>query len=134
LVSAVLNTVIAQRLVRRICRDCITSYETTPEFRESLKAQLKGTENENIEIPKVLYKGAGCQICNYTGYRGQMGIFEALNLDEDMRRLITRPDFELDALRKMARERGMITMLEDGFRKAQLGLTTIEEVLRVIRE
>jgi type II secretory ATPase GspE/PulE/Tfp pilus assembly ATPase PilB-like protein len=134
LVSAVLNTVIAQRLVRRICRDCITSYETTPEFRESLKAQLKGAENENIEIPKVLYKGAGCQICNYTGYRGQMGIFEALNLDEDMRRLITRPDFELDALRKMARERGMITMLEDGFRKAQLGLTTIEEVLRVIRE
>jgi len=134
LVSAVLNTVIAQRLVRRICRDCITSYETTPEFRESLKAQLKGTEEENIEIPKVLYKGAGCQICNYTGYRGQMGIFEALNLDEDMRRLITRPDFELDALRKMARERGMITMLEDGFRKAQLGLTTIEEVLRVIRE
>jgi len=134
LVSAVLNTVIAQRLVRRVCRDCIESYETTPEFRESFKAQLKGTENENIEVPKVLYRGAGCQICNYTGYRGQLAIFEVLNLDEDMRRMITRPDFELDSLRKIARERGMITMLEDGFHKSQLGLTTLEEVLRVIRE
>jgi len=134
LVSAVLNTVIAQRLVRRVCRDCIESYETTPEFREAFKAQLKGTENENIEVPKVLYRGAGCQICNYTGYRGQLAIFEVLNLDEDMRRMITRPDFELDSLRKIARERGMITMLEDGFHKSQLGLTTLEEVLRVIRE
>jgi type II secretory ATPase GspE/PulE/Tfp pilus assembly ATPase PilB-like protein len=134
LVAAVLNTVIAQRLVRRICRDCIESYEPDAEFLESLKIQFKGTPNENIELPKILYRGAGCQICNYTGYRGQLAIFEALNLDEDMRRLITKPDFELDALRKLAKERGMITMLEDGIRKAQLGMTTVEEVLRVIRE
>ncbi|MGB9847756.1 MAG: GspE/PulE family protein [Minisyncoccia bacterium] len=134
LVSAVLNTVIAQRLVRRICKDCIESYEPSPEFLESLKMQFKGTPNENMELPKILYRGAGCQICNYTGYRGQLAIFEVLNLDEDMRRLITRPDFELDALRKLAKERGMITMLEDGIRKAQLGMTTVEEVLRVIRE
>lgn len=134
LVAAVLNTVIAQRLVRRICRDCIESYEPDAEFLESLKIQFKGTPNENIELPKILYRGAGCQICNYTGYRGQLAIFEALNLDEDMRRLITKPDFELDALRKLAKERGMLTMLEDGIRKAQLGMTTVEEVLRVIRE
>lgn len=134
LVAAVLNTVIAQRLVRRICRDCIESYEPDAEFLESLKIQFKGTPNENIELPKILYRGAGCQICNYTGYRGQLAIFEALNLDEDMRRLITKPDFELDTLRKLAKERGMITMLEDGIRKAQLGMTTVEEVLRVIRE
>lgn len=134
LVAAVLNTVIAQRLVRRICRDCIESYQPDAEFLESLRIQFKGTPNENIELPKILYRGAGCQICNYTGYRGQLAIFEALNLDEDMRRLITKPDFELDALRKLAKERGMITMLEDGIRKAQLGMTTVEEVLRVIRE
>jgi len=134
LVSAVLNTVIAQRLVRRICRDCIESYEPKPEFLESLKAQFKEIGGEEEGLPKILYRGAGCQICNYTGYRGQIAIFEILNLDEDMRRLINQPNFSLDTLRKMACQKGMVTMLKDGLRKTQLGLTTVEEVLRVIRE
>ncbi|HOK20756.1 MAG TPA: GspE/PulE family protein [Candidatus Paceibacterota bacterium] len=134
LVAAVLNTVIAQRLVRRICKDCIESYTPDVDTIESLKKQLQDIGGEEVEIPKILYRGAGCPICNYSGYRSQVGIFEVLSLDEDMRRLVNKPDFSLDALRNMAKQKGMVTMLEDGLRKAQLGITTVEEVLRVIRE
>jgi len=134
LISAVLNTVIAQRLVRRICKDCIESYEPDEEIIESLKRQFKEMEGKEIEIPKVLYRGKGCQICNNTGYKGQIGIFEALNFDEDLRRLINEPDFSLDNLRNKAQEKGMVSMMEDGLKKAQLGMTTVEEILRVIRE
>jgi type IV pilus assembly protein PilB len=134
LISAVLNTVVAQRLVRRICKDCIESYEPDEEIIESLKRQFKEMEGKEIEIPKVLYRGRGCQICNNTGYKGQIGIFEALNFDEDLRRLVNEPDFSLDNLRNKAQERGMISMMEDGLKKAQLGMTTVEEILRVIRE
>ncbi|MBP8994726.1 MAG: type II/IV secretion system protein, partial [Bacteroidales bacterium] len=134
LISAVLNTVIAQRLVRRICKDCIESYEPDEEIVESLKRQFKEMEGKEIEIPKVLYRGRGCQICNNTGYKGQIGIFEALNFDEDLRRLINEPDFSLDNLRNKAQEKGMVSMMEDGLKKAQLGMTTVEEILRVIRE
>ncbi len=134
LVAAVLNTVIAQRLVRRVCKDCIVSYNPEPETIEAIKRQVKDIGGEEIEVPKILYRGAGCPICNYSGYRGQVGIFEVLNLDEDLRRLVNKPDFSLDVLKNLAQQKGMVTMLEDGMRKAQLGITTIEEVLRVIRE
>ncbi len=134
LVAAVLNTVIAQRLVRRVCKDCIVSYNPEPEMIEAIKRQVKDIGGEEIEVPKILYRGAGCPICNYSGYRGQVGIFEVLNLDEDLRRLVNKPDFSLDVLKNLAQQKGMVTMLEDGMRKAQLGITTIEEVLRVIRE
>jgi len=134
LISAVLNTVVAQRLVRRICKDCIESYEPDEEIVESLKRQFKEIEGKEMEIPNILYRGKGCQICNNTGYKGQIGIFEALNFDEDLRRLINEPDFSLDNLRNKAQEKGMVSMMEDGLKKAQLGMTTVEEILRVIRE
>lgn len=135
LVSAVLNTVVAQRLLRRICRDCIQSQEVTPEIAKVLEKQLKEfSASENPVLPKTLYKGAGCATCGFTGYRGQLAIYEVLDFDEDMRRLVNQPDFTLDKVRALARQKGMISMFEDGLRKAELGMTTIEEVMRVIRE
>jgi len=135
LVSAVLNTVVAQRLIRRICRDCIQSYSVTPELAEVLKKQLtEFTGIENPKLPKTLYKGVGCQTCGFTGYRGQLAIFEVLDFDEDLRRLINQPDFSLDKLRNLAKQKGMVSMFEDGLRKAELGMTTVEEVMRVIKE
>jgi type IV pilus assembly protein PilB len=135
LVAAVLNTVVAQRLLRRICRDCIQSYEVMPEIAEVLKRQLKEfTASENPALPKTLYKGLGCQACGFTGYRGQLAIFEVLDFDEDMRRLVNQPDFSLDKLRALAKEKGMVSMFEDGLKKAELGMTSVEEVMRVIRE
>ena len=85
-------------------------------------------------LPKTLYHGRGCPVCNFTGYKGRMGIFEVLEIDNEVRTLIGASDFSLDVLMALAKKKGMVTMLEDGVRKAELGMTTMEEVLRVIRE
>ncbi len=134
LVAAVLNVVVAQRLVRKICTDCIESYTPAPEFYHSMETQIKELKLPDVEVPKVLYRGKGCKTCNGTGYRGRMGIYEAFEVGEDIRKIITGPDFSTDLLMMAARKEGMVTMFEDGLRKAALGMTTIEEILRVIRE
>ena len=134
LVAAVVNVVMAQRLVRKICLDCIESYTPTQEFSASLLQQIQELKLPEANMPKVLYRGKGCKVCGGTGYRGRMGIYEAFEVSEDVRKLIIDPEFSLDKLLATARKNGMITMFEDGLRKASLGMTTIEEVLRVIRE
>lgn len=134
LVAAVLNMVLAQRLVRKICLDCIESFSPSEDFLHSLRTQIKSLNLPDSNIPRVLYRGKGCKSCGGTGYRGRMGIFELLEVNEDIRKIIVSPDFSLDLLTMAAKKNGMVTMFEDGLRKASLGQTTIEEVLRVIRE
>jgi type II secretory ATPase GspE/PulE/Tfp pilus assembly ATPase PilB-like protein len=134
LVAAVLNLVLAQRLVRKICLDCIGSFTPTQEFLHSLRNEIKSLNLPESEIPRILYRGKGCKSCGGTGYRGRMGIFEAVEVNEDIRKIIISPDFSLDLLFMAARKSGMISMFEDGLKKTALGQTTIEEILRVIRE
>ena len=134
LIAAVLNLVLAQRLVRKICIDCIESYPISPELEKDLREQLKLIGVDAQSMPHTLYRGKGCKACNNTGYRGRMGIFEALEVSENIRKTVISGKFSLDEIVKTARENGMVTMFEDGLRKAALGMTTIEEVLRVIRE
>lgn len=135
LVAAVLNVVIAQRLVRKICLNCIQSYMPSSDILEAIKKQKDeiGVWGE-FNPPKILFRGQGCSVCNHTGYRGRMGIFEILDIDNELRALISDPEFTLNSLIEEARKRGAISMFEDGIRKAELGQTTVEEVLRVIRE
>jgi len=135
LVSAVLNISLAQRLVRKICLNCIESYQIDAGLITFLENQLKQVNPySQLRIPKIFYRGRGCTNCSSTGYRGRCGIYEVLNIDEDIRKLIISPDFSLANLNNLAKKNGMITMFEDGLRKATTGVTTIEEVLRVIRE
>lgn len=135
LISAVLNVIIAQRLVRKICMSCIYSYEPDTSAIKNLTRQLKEINGDTpFSIPKVLYRGKGCSECGNTGYRSRIGIFEVLNVDDGVRALITGSSFSLDNLRALARRQGMVGMFADGLNKAQLGITTIEEILRVIRE
>jgi len=135
LVAAVANAVVSQRLVRKICMNCIESYEPEPELIELIEKQLKLINPQaEIKIPKVFYRGHGCSVCGGSGYKERIGIFEILNITEEIRKAIINPDFSLDTLRALAKKQGMITMFEDGLRKAQVGITTIEEVLRVTRE
>lgn len=136
LVAAVLNAVTAQRLARRIHLDCIESYVPDPEVYRAISEQLKdmGINPATIKLPKTFYRGKGCAVCGYTGYLGRIGIFEVLDITENVRKLIISPDFNLDNLKKLARQEGMVTMYEDGLRKVERGLTTIEEIFRVIRE
>jgi type II secretory ATPase GspE/PulE/Tfp pilus assembly ATPase PilB-like protein len=136
LVSAVLNAVLSQRLVRKIHLNCIESYTPTEGELDNIRNQIKemGLDPSAIRIPKLFYKGRGCASCNYTGYSGRMAIFEVLNVSENIRKLILSKDFNLDNVRHLAREEGMVTMFEDGLQKVELGLTTIHEVFRVMRE
>ncbi len=136
LVSAVLNIIVAQRLVRKIHSDCITSYEPDKEIVALIQRQLKGLGIDPVamSVPKTLYRGKGCEADEYTGYQGRTGIFEALRFNEEMRALVSKSDFTLEGFRKLARDGGMVTMFEDGMRKVERGVTTIEELLRVIGE
>ena len=138
LVSAVLNAVIAQRLVRRIHLDCIESYVPKAETVDIIRNQLKqlGITDAEIEgkIPKRLYRGGGCKADGSTGYHGRLGVFEIIDATDEIRRFISSPNFSLSGLRDVSREQGTISMFEDGLRKVELGITTIDEVLRVIQE
>jgi type IV pilus assembly protein PilB len=135
LASAVLNMVLAQRLVRRICLTCITSYKVTSDIAETVRAEIASLNLQApFEVPKTMFRGAGCASCGGSGYRGRMGIFEILNVDDALRQYIVDPGFTLDGLRGKARKSGYKTMLEDGLDKVGRGMTTLEEVLRVIRE
>ncbi len=136
LVAAVLNVVSAQRLARLIHKDCIESYTPGEEVRESIirEVQRMNVDTGTVRISKVFYRGKGCIGCGFTGFLGRLAVCEVMNISERVRKLIMSPRFNLDELRALAREEGMITMVEDGLRKVELGLTTIEEVFRTIRE
>jgi len=136
LVSSVLNLVLAQRLIRKICQTCVYSYEAGPELSKVIEDQLKelGFGKASIRVPKILYRGKGCSACGMTGYRGRLGIFEALEINDKIKKIIIDPRFSLEELREEASRSVMKTMFEDGMEKAERAVTTVEEVLRVIRE
>jgi type IV pilus assembly protein PilB len=136
LISAVLNLVSAQRLVRQICPHCKKEYQPEKNVVKSIREQLQQLEipEDKIKIPKKFYKGEGCDACNGLGYRGRIGIFEVMEINDEMRKMINSEDFSLEDLQNIARKQGMVTMFEDGLKKIESGLTTVEEVFRVIRE
>ena len=136
LIAATVNLVIAQRLVRRICRDCIQSYQVPEDIDKVINKQLNLLKGGMMSPyhAKQLYKGKGCKSCNFTGYRGRLAIYEVFSMTEEVREYIQRSDFSLDGLKKIAFSHGTKTMFEDGLKKAELGLTSIEEILRVIKE
>jgi type IV pilus assembly protein PilB len=136
LVASTVNAAIAQRLSRRICTHCIESYPMDEVVRKAIADQLRTSGRESVipSIPKTIYKGKGCNFCNGSGYRGRVAIYEMLNVSEPMRLYIQKPEFSLDGLRAMAAKEGMISMFEDGLKKAELGQTTVEELFRIIKE
>ena len=122
LISAALNAVLAQRLVRRVCQQCKEEYAPTDEMKEFLK--LQGFQGETT------WRGKGCDKCRKTGYSGRLGIYEMMVMDDSLRDVVTaNPD--VNHLRKLCRERGLITLREDGFQKVMHGQTTVDEILRV---
>lgn len=137
-----LTLVLAQRLVRKICPDCIISEEISELKRRIILEQLKTLEppqdvleNYYQKLQKAyIFKGKGCQSCGYTGYRERTGIFEAVLITEDLRELIASKEFTLAKIKEIIRKHGYRTMFEDGLEKVLTGITTVEEVLRVIRE
>jgi len=122
LIAAALNAVLAQRLVRKICQHCKEPFVPSDEMKEFLA--LQGFAKDQS------FKGKGCDRCRKTGYTGRLGIYEMLVMDDSLRDLVTRnPD--VTQFRKLCRERGLVSLREDGFQKVINGLTTVDEVLRV---
>lgn len=135
LITSVLHVSVAQRLTRRICLACIESYKPDEKTLDRIAEYMENVlKIPRSSLPKNFYRGKGCNACGGTGYKGRLGIYEIMNVSEKLREVIGSSSFTLDLLRKTAREEGMITMFEDGLRKVELGLTTIEEVFRVVRD
>lgn len=133
LIASTLNVVIAQRLVRRICSVCISSVPISEELKELTQHQLKSL-NSSVAIPGATFVGKGCKTCGFSGYRGQVGLFEVLYVGDAIRELIVK-DTPANVIREAARKKeGMTVMFEDGLAKVESGATTLEEVLRVTRE
>lgn len=128
LLASTLNVIIAQRLMRKICNSCIAKYTPLPEYEKKLSREL----GINLTGQKY-YRGQGCDECNNKGYAGRIGVFEVLPITDKIRGVITQKTASSD-IQKLAESEGMVTMLQDGLDKVASGLTTIEEVLRVVRE
>lgn len=133
LLSSTVNLVIAQRLVRRICTSCIESYPASPEIVRLIKAQVELAGDSVANVPGTLFRGRGCNVCGNSGFQGQVGIFELFRVTESIREMILR-EAPISEVRKKAIEEGMRTMFEDGLVKVEKGVTTIEEILRVVKE
>ncbi|MGH9489084.1 MAG: type IV-A pilus assembly ATPase PilB [Terriglobales bacterium] len=123
LVATSVHMICAQRLVRRVCSQCSQLQETTP--RELLDLGYTAEEAKHTRI----HKGAGCPACSNTGYKGRVGLYEVMAVDEAIRDLIL-VGASANELKKKAIERGMMTLRRSGLMKAAQGLTTVEEVLR----
>ncbi|MBX3415521.1 MAG: Flp pilus assembly complex ATPase component TadA [Pirellulales bacterium] len=123
LITATVEAILAQRLVRRICSGC--REETTPSAEMLADLQL----DPGDIIGKKFYRGAGCEACNHTGYKGRVGLFELLIMDDDLRDMIVR-NAATDELREVARRHGMVTLRDTGLDMAYNGTTTIDEVIR----
>jgi general secretion pathway protein E len=125
LIAGTLECVLAQRLVRRVCQNCRREVVAGSESLASLGAPIDGVDR--------FYRGMGCESCRGTGYRGRIGIFELLVVDDDIRAALReRPDAR--TLRRIAIGKGMRTLREDGFRQVVEGSTTPDEVLRATLE
>ena len=130
LIASTVNVAIGQRLVRTICKECKAPKKLTDaEFKrlgEFIPEKTLGNHHD-------FFQGKGCAVCGNTGYTGRLSIYEILEIDDDIRQAIMQKANGGD-IKKIAISKGMTTLLEDGFKKSLEGLTTIEEILRVVQE
>jgi type II secretory ATPase GspE/PulE/Tfp pilus assembly ATPase PilB-like protein len=122
LVGAAVNSVLAQRLLRRLCLHCKAQETPSAEMAEFLSMQ--GMDSDTMWVAK------GCKKCRQTGYSGRVGIYELLVVDDQLRDIIARNP-NVAEFRRLCIERGMVTLRQDGIRKVARGLTTVPEVMRV---
>ena len=125
MIAATVEGVLAQRLVRRICPECRERYRPDPAAAAILAGRPLGE--------MVLERGRGCANCRQTGYRGRTGLFELLTMTDDLRHELLST-LDLGALRRRVHDEGMVTLRQDAWAKVQAGLTTVEEVLRVVQD
>jgi type IV pilus assembly protein PilB len=123
LITATVEAILAQRLVRKICEDCRTEFEPSAEMLMELNL------TPDMVRGKKFFYGRGCDRCNNTGHRGRMGIYELVIVNDDVRDMISQ-GVSTDQLRRNCKDMGMTTLRESGLRAIYKGLTTIDEVVR----
>jgi type IV pilus assembly protein PilB len=154
LISSSVNCVVAQRLIRTLCQNCRQPHTPEQAFLKEIgfpfeaksraihKDHIFGEESQVLPekysckeraVPKQFYKRVGCDRCKETGFSGRIGIFEVMIPEEEIRKLIVRKE-SAEIIKKTAVQKGMRTLKEDGLLKAERGLTTIDEVLRVAQD
>jgi len=148
LVSTV-NAIVAQRLVRRICPKCKKPFTPPEELQQEIRGILhEVNESKLLSLSKdksiiesfqklkqnelQLYKGEGCDECNQTGYSGRVGLFEVLNMSEEIMDMVLAHS-SASKIGQQAQKEGMLTLQQDGMLRVLEGLTTLEEVMRVIK-
>lgn len=124
MIAASVSGILAQRLIRRLCV-CHVQHEVTPEYSDRLASLGWDNPPQQIAWPR------GCEICDYTGYKGRVGIYEFLMIDESIRAIL-RGEYKPDLVRTAARAAGMRRMQEDALDKLRAGVTTLEEIVRVV--
>jgi len=140
ILAAALSVSLAQRLVRKVCLDCQVKVSPTPEQEKTIRDILKDAVDKNKPIADyglsvdqsfMLTSGKGCATCNNTGYKGRIGIFEAIITDETIEELLNKRPSEQE-VRRVAEKQGLLNMREDGVIKIINGITTLEEVAKVV--
>lgn len=135
-IAPALKMAVAQRLVRKVCKKCGVPAKPTAselaELKKGLKNLPKGVKVPDLEKVKIMKpKQGGCQACNFTGYKGRQGLFEAFLVDSDMEKyILTNPP--VSSIREKAIKKGMVTMYQSGLIDIAEGITTFEEVERVV--
>ena len=123
LISAAVNGILAQRLVRKVCDNCKVPFEPSDE-------QKKLYASNGFDPSRPMMRGEGCEKCRKTGYTGRLGLYELLEMTDALRDAVTTNP-EVNALRRLCREAGLVTLREDGWQKVEQGLTSVDEILRV---
>ncbi|HEV3472683.1 MAG TPA: GspE/PulE family protein, partial [Actinomycetota bacterium] len=126
LVASSLDAVLAQRLARKLCERCKEPYAPTPEELRAARFEFDPEQ----ELPK-LFRPVGCTACGNTGYKGRLAIHEVMTVTEDVERLVTE-HASAEEIGKVARQQGMTLLRQDGMNKVREGITSIEEILRVV--
>ena len=134
LVASTVNIAIGQRLVRKICSNCIQPYTLTDAEQKNLfRTTPERLRDNSDKIVPTFYRGTGCEACKHTGYKGRIGIYEVLVVSPDVRETLLNRASSV-VIKNIALQEGMTTMFEDGLQKAIDGKTTLTEVFRTIAE
>ena len=138
LLTASLNLLAAQRLVRKVCDKCSAPVKPAPGIEDTVRKELSGLDNDEVkqfDLNNIkLFAGKGCPVCGNTGYKGRIGIYEILSISKKIQDMINARTPAVKIEEYAVKEEGMLLMRQDGMIKALKGLTTVEEVVRVTKE
>ncbi|MDD5043797.1 MAG: GspE/PulE family protein [Patescibacteria group bacterium] len=135
LLAPAINAIVGQRLVRKICEECKKEISPDTEILKRVKgilAELPEAEKKNVNLDKLkFYAGQGCAACNGIGFKGRVGIYEIMNMNPEIEKLILSGNLSEYQIQDIAVKDGMVTMVQDGLLKALDGITSVEEVFKV---